>query len=296
MSASLFVEPGCWRREGRDLLRGTAGGLIFGTPLLYTMEVWERGKVLAPLHMLVFLGLILLFNIVFSLFSGLREENANDQSPLHAISDGITSVGLALVLSFVVLLLIGQISFESLQTVGVGMILVEALVISVGITFTNVRFNGANRSVDTDEPKGESSEGDRARRQSRADRIEAAASIGGAFVFSMNVAPTEEILKIASGLGPLHQLVLFSFEVVVCYIILYASQIGQLEVHVEGSLFQSPVAETLMTVAAGLLVAGALLLLVGYPGTIASAEVFVSCLISLGLPAIIGGAAGRLAV
>ena len=260
------------------------------------MEVWERGKVLSPAHILVFLILILIFNIAFSLFSGLRMENENDRSTLHAVSDGITSVGLAIVLSFIVLLLIGRVSLTNLHSVGIGVVLVEALVISVGITFTNIRFSGS-RSVEAEsEEGGNTSRDDRARNQARADRIEAAASIGGAFVFSMNVAPTEEILKIASGLSPTRQLILFIFEIAICYVILYASQIGELEVHVEGSLFQTPTAETLMTVGAGLLVAGALLFLVGFPGTTASPAVFCSCLISLALPAIVGGAAGRLAV
>lgn len=288
-----------WRQEARDLLRGTAGGLIFGAPLLYTMEVWQHGRSLSAKQALVVLLVILLFNSAFSLFSGLREENEAHHSLLHAVSDAITAFGLAIVLSTFVMVLIGQVNLQNLSSTGLGMILIEALAISVGITFTNVRFSSGGRA-DAGEEEIEAVKGTAAKndsgKQIKADLLEAAASIGGAFVFSMNVAPTEEILKIALGLSPLHQLILIGFELLICYLILYASNLGHLEVHVENSPFQSPIAETLMTVGAALLVSVCLLLLFGFSGTTASAEVFVASVVALALPAVVGGAAGRLAV
>jgi putative integral membrane protein (TIGR02587 family) len=287
-----------WRQEGRDLLRGTAGGLIFGAPLLYTMEVWERGQSLSPKQTIIVLFVILLFNGAFSLFSGLREENDDNHSPLHALSDAISAFGLALVLSFVIMMLIGRVTVSNLTTTGMGMVLIEALVVSVGITFTNIRFGGdegRDGAEEEIEDGGLATLGN-ATKQVKADMLEAAATMGGAFVFSMNVAPTEEILKIALGLSAFQQLLLITSEIFICYLILYASNLGRLEVHIKGSPFQSPIAETVMTVGAALLISICLLLLFGFPGTLASPAVFLSCVVTLSLPAVIGGAAGRLAV
>jgi putative integral membrane protein (TIGR02587 family) len=297
-----MMDPRGWRQEGRDLLRGTAGGLIFGAPLLYTMEVWQRGEALSPGRTLIVLIVILLFNGAFSLFSGLREENEASHSPTHAFSDAISAFGLALVLSGVIMVLIGRVNFTNLTTTGIGMILIEALVISVGITFTNIRFGSEGRGDEDPDAKPQTALEtgaptlENAQKQVKADMLEAAATLGGAFVFSMSVAPTEEILKIALGLSASQQLLLLGAEVLICYLILYASNLGQLEVHIQGSLFQSPTAETVMTVGAALLISICLLLLFGFPGTMASPSVFIASVVTLALPAVVGGAAGRLAV
>ncbi|MBW3537739.1 MAG: TIGR02587 family membrane protein, partial [Actinobacteria bacterium] len=58
MARSATAE-GIWADESQDLARGIAGGLLFGVPLLYTMEVWWLGGTTSPPRMLVILGVTL---------------------------------------------------------------------------------------------------------------------------------------------------------------------------------------------------------------------------------------------
>ena len=41
-------ERGPWATEATDLVRGASGGLLFGIPLIYTMEIWWIGAHTTP--------------------------------------------------------------------------------------------------------------------------------------------------------------------------------------------------------------------------------------------------------
>ena len=98
---------------------------------------------------------------------------------------------------------------------------------------------------------------------------------------------------IASQLEPLRQLALLGAGVVFCYLILFAAEFKEHEVHVP-SLFQHPVSETILTCAISLAVAAVLLLMVGERSALSDPMTAMGCIVVLGLPAIVGGAAGRL--
>lgn len=41
-----------WAAEATDVVRAVSGGLLFGVPLLYTMEVWFTGSHASPAQVL----------------------------------------------------------------------------------------------------------------------------------------------------------------------------------------------------------------------------------------------------
>jgi uncharacterized membrane protein len=82
---------------------------IVGLPLLYTMEMWWHGETLSSWHLLVLLGSILVLNFLFDLVSGFREE----YSVSGAISEAISSLGIGIVFSAVVLWLIGELHIST---------------------------------------------------------------------------------------------------------------------------------------------------------------------------------------
>jgi uncharacterized membrane protein len=194
------------------------------------------------------------------------------------------------------LALIGQVNLEEGVDALVGKIVVQAAAISVGITFTNTRF-----------PRRAKSGGSRAywrlfwapltreQKQARLDFHNLAAVLGGAAIFSFNVAPTEEIVLIAAGLGPAALLLLLAAEFGVCYLILYAAQFKEKYVF-KHTPMQSPPAEVVMTVAASLLMACFLLVLLGDTAASLNDPLFIAAVITLGFPAVIGGAAGKVVV
>lgn len=286
------------RNEVNDLLRGLAGGLIFGMPLLYTMEVWHHGMSFSSAHCLGLLCFILFINFAFCYASGLRGNNEG-HSIHKALADSITAIGLAILAAAAVLYLIGRLDFSSGLNGILGQVIVEACAISIGITYTNSKF--PRNHHDKSEKKHKNADAldkgrmSAAEKQARHDFHNFAAAIAGALIFTLNIAPTEEVVQIASTLHSGSLLLLLCAEVGACYLILYAAEFKEKKVY-KASPLQSPAAEVILTVSASLIVAGVLLLLIGEQQGITSVPLFVASVITLGFPAIVGGAAGRLVV
>lgn len=293
------ADPYGFKEEGRDLLRGLAGGILFGMPILYTMEVWHHGMSYDSSHLLGTLVLTFFLNVIFSFFAGVRKKYSSE-SLIGSLEDGLTSLGIGFLLSIVILWLIGRLHpLEDLKAT-VGKVLLEACIISVGVTFTNFKFksssnarNGENKSPNRDESFRQMSSEEK---QLKVDLDDLVVTFAGAFVFAFNVAPTEEIVLIASSMNSMSILILLGAELFFCYLLLYAAGFKEHEVYEKDSIFQSSFAETMMTVASALLVSSALLALIGESSASSNSLTFISCVVTLGLPATVGGAAGRLII
>ncbi|HTE20376.1 MAG TPA: TIGR02587 family membrane protein [Armatimonadota bacterium] len=291
-----------WKQEADDLMRGLAGGAILGLPLLYTMEMWWHGMTLSEWHLLGILGVVLLANFLFSILSGFRDS----YSFSSALSESITSVGIGLLFSAAILALIGELSMNASPSENVGKIVLESAAVSIGVCFANAQVRGRSRTGDdTEEGAGAdgqsggkkpgAAEEDLQRLQLQADFKDAAATGVGATAFALNIAPTEEVLMIAVRLSPWQQLLILGASLALCYIILFASGFEDHQVHVKG-IFQHPVAETMLTGALSLGVAFVLLWLLGQREAMSHPATAVATVVTLGLPAVVGGAAGRLIV
>ena len=286
------------REEGKDLIRGAAGGLIFGTPLLFTMEMWYHGVTFSSGHLLGLLALVGVINLVFSYASGLRAMHEG-HSLVGAIPDMVTSLALGLVIATIVLALIGHIPGDGMEA-SLRKIIIEGAVISIGVTFTNTKFPRQNAA--NDEKSGaqindplSKSDLSLAQKQTRDDLENLAAVIGGALVFTFNIAPTEEVTLLATTIPPYTLLLLFFSEIVICYIILFAANFKEHKIY-KDNIMQHPYAEVAITVAASFLVAALLLCLVSYDHVLASTHHFAASVVVLALPAVVGGSAGRLVV
>ena len=284
-----------FKQELRDLTRGVAGGMIFGTPVIYTMEVWAEGQLFSPALLLVITFFIVNINICFSYFAGLREKNSAERF-VYAVDDGITSFGLSMLLSFAILWLINRLDFNEHFRISLAKVLLEASFISVGVTFTNFKFkktvqDSVARNLIDSNPFESSSE-----KQAKKDLNDLMAAVAGSILYSFNVASTEEIVLIAASLSPLKLFFLFVAELLMCFVVLYASGIRMHVIYDKGNFFQHPVNETLLTASISFVVSALLLTTVGYGNINFTDPLFVPNLIVLGLPAVIGGAAGRLAV
>jgi putative integral membrane protein (TIGR02587 family) len=284
-----------WKEEGQDLLRGIAGGAIIGMPLLFTMEMWQHGMTLSEGHLLGILGAALCLNFLFSLVSGLRESD----TPQEALFGAVTAMGIAVLLSGAILWLIGAFAAEMAWSERVGMVVVEAAGVSLGVSFANA-YRGRSRTgeegqqdEETDRPTAPPE--DPRRQQLHADLTDLGATLAGATLFALNVAPTEEVLLIAARLGPWDQIALLGATLLLCYIILFASGFKERRVYVD-TLFQHPLAETVMACVLSLGVAWVLLLLLGMREVSSHPSTTVAATVVLGTVASVGGAAGRLIV
>ena len=274
-------------------MAAVAGGAIVGMPLLYTMEMWWHGMTMSPAHLLVLIVAILVMNFVFSVVSGFRRES----TLVEAAMESVTSVGIGIVFSSLVLSVIGELKPAMSPAEVIGKVLLEAAAVSIGVSFANAQVRDKSRTGDDDDERhgdgGARQPKDPERAQLRADLRDASAALAGATLFALNIAPTEEVMLIASRLAPWQLLVLLGFSVALCHVILFASGFEEHVVHVR-SLFQNVYIETVLTCAIALLVATALLWLLGEPGAFSNRSSAIAAVVTLGLPAMVGAAAGRL--
>jgi putative integral membrane protein (TIGR02587 family) len=286
-----------FRREGRDLLVAITGGAIVGMPLLYTMEMWLHGTLLGPAQQLGLLFGALLVNLLFSVVSGFRHEYGLSSAALESVS----AFGIGLVFSAAILWLVGEVGPGDPPSEILGKVLLQTVPVSIGVSVADAHVRGKRRDGSEEGGDGENGKREpppRAQRESwqtRQDIRDITATLTGAVLFSINIGPTEEVILIAGRLSPVHLLAVVLASLALCYVILYASGIKDHPVHIP-SLVQSPPAETVITYAASLGVALALLWVLGEPEAIGSLNTLVAATVVLGLPTAVGGAAGRIAL
>jgi putative integral membrane protein (TIGR02587 family) len=281
------------RREVQDLLVAITGGAIVGMPLLYTMEMWLHGTLLGPRKQLGLLLAILLVNLLFSIVSGFRHE----YGIASALLESVTAVGIGLVFSALILWLVGEISAQTAWGELTGKVLFETCAVSIGVSAADAHVRGKRRDG-SDEKESEPPPPEQAELESwqlRQDIRDISATLMGSVLFAINIGPTEEVLLIAGRLTPAQLAGIVLSSLLLCYVILYASGIKEHPVHIP-SLLQSPPAETILTYALSLGVALTLLGGLGEPESMGSVNNLVAATVVLGLPAAVGGAAGRIAL
>lgn len=281
-------DPQGWRQEARDLARALAAGAIVGAPLIYTMEMWWHGMMIPPLHQLILLGVALGVNFVFSMVSGFRQR----YGVAGAVSEAVTAVAMGAVFSLVLLWLIGRVDEHAALSDVVGKVVIEMVAISMGVSFANSQVGTRSREGEDEAPAPPA---DPLAAQMRQDLQDIAATVIGATVFAFNIAPTEEVIAVATGMSPARHLLLMAASILLCYLILFASGFQERQVFVP-SLFQNPWVETVIAYALALGVSAGLLYLVGMHHATSGWSAWIECTIVLGMPATIGAAAGRLII
>ncbi|HWT00241.1 MAG TPA: TIGR02587 family membrane protein [Pyrinomonadaceae bacterium] len=187
--------------------RGVIGGLIFSLPLLYTMEVWWAGFSAHPLHLVLYVlatfGLLLGYNY----YAGIR----HDANWLEVVIDSVEEMGLGLLISASALLLLGRISLDMTASEIAGKIVIEAMTVAIGVSVGTAQLGGTNGNSDTGEgPGGDAHFGG-----------QLVIALCGAVLFAANVAPTEEIVMIASEISSWKLLLLALVSLVLGAVILF---------------------------------------------------------------------------
>jgi len=122
------------------------------------------------------------------------------------------------------------------------------------------------------------------------------ATIIGAIVIAFSIAPTEEIAIIAAALPPLWLLLIMGASLLISYIIVFASGFTDRSQRAERGLLLSPLTETLVTYLVVLLASALMLIFFQQLGANNPWQEWLGNIIVLGLPASVGGAAGRILV
>jgi putative integral membrane protein (TIGR02587 family) len=296
MGAVRKREKNAWVHEINDIIRGGCGGFLFGIPLLYTMEVWWIGSQAKP--SMTMLAIALMFLVVFLLnrTEGFRKTRRNSL-PYQAITDTVEAIAIGLACSAFLLLLLQELTLETPLPEAVGKIVFEGVPFTLGVALAN-QFLGDSR--DPNAPGRIGSQTDQSKK--KPDELsgtltDIGATLIGATVIAFNIAPTDEIPMLAAAVSPPWLLTIIATSVLISYGIVFESGFSnQQKRRQQQGIFQRPMSETVMSYLVSLLAAAFMLwffqkLTFDDPWTI-----WLEHTLLLGLPATIGGAAGRLAV
>jgi putative integral membrane protein (TIGR02587 family) len=197
----------------QGLARAAAGALIFGFPLLMTMEMWAFGFHMGRLRLALFVAVIAVVVFGLSRFAGFRDTTT--------VADDLLDSAAALLVGFVVsallLLLMGIIGPETGLREAVGAIAVQAAPASIGAML-------ANRQLQQ-RPEG-------AEKEDRAGYLgQLFLMAAGALFFAFNVAPTEEMILIGFKMTPWHSLALVGVSLLILHALVFTVGFAGQEPH-----------------------------------------------------------------
>ena len=176
--------------------------MLFGIPLLYTMEVWWIGAATTPTNM----AMVLLFTLgaVLLLVRTAGFHKTSEMRTHDVFIGAVEAVALGVVSATVVLVLLREITSDTPFAVALGKVIYEATPFAIGVAVARHVFSRSRDQSD-----------DTARRSSDRNGVRGTvADLGATFIGAMfiafNIAPTDEIPMLAAASSPLALLALMA--------------------------------------------------------------------------------------
>ncbi len=298
-TTAILQRQGLWTRELVDLVRAASGGLLFGVPLLFTVEVMWTGQHTSPRQALVVLALSTVLLMALNRTAGFRA--TSDTTLRDSAIDAVEGVALAIVLVVAMLALLGEVDLSTPLSVILGKSVYEVLPVCVGIGVANSILREQSSEDDTAEDDTAEDEpasavpAAAAPASLNATVADLGASLIGAVFIALSIAPTDEVPMLTASRNPLWLLAIMAASLLSAYAIVFVAGFsGQSRRHAQPGLMHHPIIETLASYVVALFSSLAMLWI--FQRADAPWRVTLAHVIVLGLPAAIGGAAGRLAI
>lgn len=286
-----------WLSEVNDIIRGACGGFLFGVPLLYTMEVWWVGSQAKP--QLIMMAIAVTFIVVFLLnrTEGFRKRKYT-LKPYEALTDTVEALAIGIVCSSFILFILREITLATPLREALGKIIFESVPFALGVSLAN-QFLGDSKNSNPENSVNQQAQHDPKYQKYhlRATLDDLGATLIGATVIAFNIAPTDEITLLAAAISPPWLLAMIAASLIISYgIVFQAGFSDQQKRRQQKGIFQRPSSETIMSYLVSLVASAFMLwffqkLTLDDPG-----KMWLEHTLLLGLPATIGGAAGRLAI
>jgi putative integral membrane protein (TIGR02587 family) len=261
--------------SAEDVMRGVAGGVILGVPLLYTQETWLHGRSVSPLVILA--GVIAVFgvNVALSYFVGFRTGRTH-----RPTEDAVVGMGSSVLLSALLLILLDRVGRGTSLENAFGVTALTAIPVSIGFS-VGVALAPRRGGEKAQQIRG-----------GVGDLLIAAA---GALVFALNIAPTAEPILLAAQLDAVRLGLVVVASLALPYLMVFYAEFGGREHRVASDgATQGPITETLLAYAVAFVVSAAMLAMFGRIDAVDGAS--AARVVTLGFPASIGAALGRLLV
>ncbi len=263
--------------------------MLFGIPLLFTVEVWGIGSGTTPATMAVVL--IVTFVPVTLLVHTAGFRRSMEMSVPFVLREAAEAVAVGVVVVTAVLILLREITLRTPLADALGKIVYEAAPFAIGAA---VACHLLSQNPDETDG-GPAGAGDRG--TLRGTVADLGSTLVGALFIALNIAPTEEISRLAAASSPPTLLAVMATSLLISYSIVFQAGFGdQAKRREQRGVFQHPITETVAAYLVALVASAAMLVFFrtlqpGDPWPMVLDHVLL-----LGLPAAIGGAAGRLAI
>ncbi|MBW4515697.1 MAG: TIGR02587 family membrane protein [Timaviella obliquedivisa GSE-PSE-MK23-08B] len=285
-----------WTRELEDITRGACGGFLFGIPLLYTMEVWWIGSTVSPILML--LAIAITWTIVFFLNRTEGFRRTANISFVNAARDTVETVAIGLICTSIMLIILQEVTLETQLSEALGKVIFESVPFSLGVALSN-QFLSSNPDENRVQPskQASTSQVEAPKPEISETFADIGATLIGAIIIAFSIAPTDEIPMLAAATSEVWLLATIAVSLLISYgIVFEANFANKSKRQQQRGLFQSPLSETIMSYLLSLVAAAMMLWFFQQLSFNDPGSMWLSYTLLLGLPATIGGAAGRLSI
>lgn len=255
--------------------RAFGGAVLFGMPLLMTMEMWQLGQSMDRVRLAVLIVLMLPLLVALSYFAGFEETFSIRDDAV----DALAAFAIGAVASGGMLVLLGAFDVRCTLDEIASSVALQAVPASIGALLAQSQFGG---------PKEEN------KREEAGHLGELFLMVVGALFLSLNVAPTEEILVIAHRATPWRVGAMILASLAMMHAMVFVLEFrGQAALPRGASGWHAFIHSTVAGYIVALAVSGYVLWTFGrFDGT--SIDAAAAAIIVLGMPASLGAAAARL--
>ncbi len=285
-----------WANELDDLVRGACGGFLFGIPLLYTMEVWWIGSFVEPVWMLGAIASSFVVVFLINRTAGFRKSGGIRLA--DAAMETVEAIAIGILCTLLLLILLQEITPQVPLDEALGKVIFEAIPFTLGVALANQFLSGG----EPDAAPKDSQPAQKLGQPNPPDELNGTLSdIGGtllgAAIVAFSIAPTDEVAMIASAVSAPWLLAFIATSLLISYAVVFEADFAnQSKRRQQQGLFQRPLSETIMSYLVSLVAATVMLLFFHRVLLSDPWQLWLAYAVVLGLPATVGGAAGRLAV
>lgn len=268
------------RDYAAGIARAFAGAILFGLPLLMTMEMWSIGLSIHPLRLLLFIAFNFAVLVVLSRFGGFERTASLTEDVL----DALAAYAVGLVSSAAILALFNLLRPDMPLDELVGMVAIQCVPASFGAMIARKQLG-----------EGDAAE-EEAESRSSSYSAQLFLMLAGALFLAFNVAPTEEMILIGFKMSAGHALAMIAASLFLLHVLVFSVGLPGQEQAPEGyGLVRRFMTYTVPGYAIALAVSLYVLWTFGrIDGS--SLAVVAGAVVVLGFPAAIGAAVARLVV
>jgi putative integral membrane protein (TIGR02587 family) len=283
-----------WLNEFNDIIRGASGGFLFGIPMLYTMEVWWIGSQTSPPLMLALL--VTSFVVVFLLNRTEGFRKTKSKQFLDTLMDSVEALAIGIVCATFVLILLGEIQLGTPLNEALGKLVLESIPFALGAALADAFLSGDRISA-SDRQDSNNPEAAANKTEINATLADIGATLIGATIIAFNIAPTDEVPMLTAAASPPSLLAIIAASVLISYAIVFeAGFTTEAKRRQQQGIFQRPISETVFSYLVSLVAAAFMLFFFHRLSFNDPWTLWLNYTLILGLPATIGGAAGRLTI